>query len=114
MTKEGRSPPMTEVTGLRTLFSKECTLKTNEIYLCNDNRICSWMEVVRKEKKEAAIMNPVFWFLVFLAAVMLWLAISFIFIPLGGLLLKMVKRILNIINYEENDPETEEEENGRN
>lgn len=59
-------------------------------------------------------MNPVFWFLVFLAAVMLWLAISFIFIPLGGLLLKMVKRILNIINYEENDPETEEEENGRN
>lgn len=31
-------------------------------------------------------MNPVFWFLVFLAAVVLWLAISFIFIPLGGLL----------------------------
>lgn len=26
-------------------------------------------------------MNPVFWFLVFLAAVVLWLAISFIFIP---------------------------------
>lgn len=44
-------------------------------------------------------MNPVFWFLVFLAAVVLWLAISFIFIPLGGLLLKLVKRILNIINY---------------
>lgn len=54
-------------------------------------------------------MNPVFWFLVFLAAVVLWLAISFIFIPLGGLLLKLVKRIFNIINYEENDSESEEE-----
>lgn len=52
-------------------------------------------------------MNPVFWFLVFLAAVVLWLAISFIFIPLGGLLLKLVKRIFNIINYEENDSEND-------
>ena len=59
-------------------------------------------------------MNPVFWFLVFLAAVVLWLAISFIFIPLGALLLKLVKRILNIINYEENDSELEEEENEEN
>lgn len=59
-------------------------------------------------------MNPVFWFLVFLAAVVLWLAISFIFIHLGGLLLKLVKRILNIINYEENDSESEEEENEEN
>ena len=49
-----------------------------------------------------------------LTAVVLWLAISFIFIPLGGLLLKLVKRILNIINYEENDSESEEEENEEN
>lgn len=54
-------------------------------------------------------MNPVFWFLVFLAAVVLWLAISFIFIPLGGLLLKLVKRILNIINYEEKVTKAEAE-----
>lgn len=46
-------------------------------------------------------MNPVFWFLVFLAAVVLWLAISFIFIPLGDLLLKLVKRIFNIITINE-------------
>lgn len=36
------------------------------------------------------------------------------FIPLGGLLLKLVKRIFNIINYEENDSESEEEENEEN
>lgn len=44
-------------------------------------------------------MNPVFWFLIIVAAFCLWLAISFIFIPLGGILLKMMKRIFNIINY---------------
>lgn len=55
-------------------------------------------------------MNPVFWFLVFLAAVVLWLAISFIFIPLGGILLKMMKRIFNIINYEEKESESKEKE----
>lgn len=54
-------------------------------------------------------MNPVFWFLIIIAAVFLWLAISFIFIPLGCFVLKMVKRILNIINYEEKDSDSEEE-----
>ena len=44
-------------------------------------------------------MNPVFWFLIIVAAFCLWLAISFIFIPLGGILLKMMKRIFNIINH---------------
>ena len=53
-------------------------------------------------------MNPVFWFLIIIAAVLLWLAISFIFIPLGNLLLKMMKRILNIINYEEKASESKE------
>lgn len=46
-------------------------------------------------------MNPVFWFLIIVAAFCLWLAISFIFIPLGGIILKTMKRIFNIINYEE-------------
>lgn len=55
-------------------------------------------------------MNPVFWFLVIVAAALLWLATSFIFIPLGGLLLKMMKRIFNIMNYEEKEPKEEKEE----
>ena len=46
-------------------------------------------------------MNPIFWFLVLLCAAVLWFAISFIFIPLGSFVVKMIKRILNIINYEE-------------
>ena len=53
-------------------------------------------------------MNPVFWFLIIIAAVLLWLAISFIFIPVGSLLLKMMKRIFNIINYEEKESEPKE------
>lgn len=53
-------------------------------------------------------MNPVFWFLIIIAAVLLWLAISFIFIPVGSLLLKMMKRIFNIINYEEKESESKE------
>lgn len=53
-------------------------------------------------------MNPVFWFLIIIAAVLLWLAISFIFIPMGSLLLKMMKRIFNIINYEEKESESKE------
>lgn len=53
-------------------------------------------------------MNPVFWFLIIIAAVLLWLAISFIFIPVGSLLLKMMKRIFNIINYEETESESKE------
>lgn len=53
-------------------------------------------------------MNPVFWFLIIIAAVLLWLAISFIFIPVGSLLLKMMNRIFNIINYEEKESESKE------
>jgi predicted nucleic acid-binding Zn ribbon protein len=81
---------------------------------CTCYKDFKYRRVIRKEKRRQRIMNPVFWFLVFLAAVVLWLAISFIFIPLGGLLLKLVKRILNIINYEENDSESEEKENEEN
>ena len=53
-------------------------------------------------------MNPIFWLLVLLCAVLLWFAISFIFIPLGSLVVKMMKRILNIINYEETTTEQKE------
>ena len=55
-------------------------------------------------------MNPVFWFLIIVAAFCLWLAVSFIFIPLGAILLKMMKRIFNIINYEEKESESKEKE----
>lgn len=55
-------------------------------------------------------MNPVFWFFIIVAAFCLWLAISFIFIPLGGILLKTMKRIFNIINYEEKESESKEKE----
>lgn len=54
-------------------------------------------------------MNPVFWFLVLVAAFVLWLAISFIFIPVGKLVAKKMKEISNIINYE--DTNTEKKEN---
>jgi len=53
-------------------------------------------------------MNPIFWLLVLLCAVLLWFAISFIFIPLGSIVVKMMKRILNIINYEETTTEQKE------
>lgn len=55
-------------------------------------------------------MNPVFWLMVVIAAVILWLTISFIFIPLGGLLIKVMEKILNIINYEEKESESKEKE----
>lgn len=53
-------------------------------------------------------MNPVFWFMVIVIAFLLWLAISFVFIPLGRFLAKRMKGILNIINYEETDEEKKE------
>ena len=55
-------------------------------------------------------MNPVFWLLVLIGAVVLWLAISFIFIPLGGLVMRKMKGISDIINYEETETETKENE----
>lgn len=55
-------------------------------------------------------MNPVFWVLVLIGAVALWLAISFIFIPLGGLVMRKMKGISDIINYEEADTEKKEKE----
>lgn len=53
-------------------------------------------------------MNPVFWFMVIVIAFLLWLAISFVFIPLGRFLAKRMKGISNIINYEETDEEKKE------
>lgn len=52
-------------------------------------------------------MNAVFWLLVILAALLLWLAVSFIFIPLGRVFSKKVKGLSDIVNYKE----TEQKEN---
>lgn len=45
-------------------------------------------------------MNPVFWLLVIIGLVILWFIISFVFIPLGRVLLKKWKKTLKILNTE--------------
>ena len=47
-------------------------------------------------------MNPVFWLLVIIGAVILWFIISFVFIPLGDVLLKKWDKTIEILNTEEN------------
>lgn len=43
-------------------------------------------------------MNPVFWLLVIIVAVILWFLISFIFIPLGSVLVKKWDKTVEILN----------------
>lgn len=45
---------------------------------------------------------PVFIFLVIVAAIILWFLLSFLFIPLGGFILRWVKEIKEITEYDEN------------
>lgn len=55
-------------------------------------------------------MNPVFWILVILLLILLWFIISFVFIPLGKVVLKKWNKTLEILNEEiENDEEKEKE-----
>lgn len=56
-------------------------------------------------------MNPVFIFLILVAAVLLWFLVSFIFIPVGGMIIKRMKKIEDIINYEEDKKTNESKEN---
>lgn len=53
-------------------------------------------------------MNPVFWFLGVLVLIIFWFIISFVFIPLGRVLLKKWNKTMGILNKEENDKEKEE------
>lgn len=46
-------------------------------------------------------MNPVLIFLILLTAVILWFLLSFIFIPLGQFIAKIINNTLNKIFYEE-------------
>lgn len=55
-------------------------------------------------------MNPVFWILAILLLILLWFIISFVFIPLGKVVLKKWNKTLEILNEEiENDEEKEKE-----
>lgn len=46
-------------------------------------------------------MNPVFWLLVIITVIILWFIISFVFIPLGRVLLKKWDKTLEILNKED-------------
>ena len=48
-------------------------------------------------------MNPVFWLLIIIFAVILWFIISFVFIPLGSIALKKWNKTLEILNRETED-----------
>lgn len=56
-------------------------------------------------------MNIVFWLLVILGLSVLWFIISFVFIPLGSLLLKKWNKILEILNKEMDNDEVKENKN---
>lgn len=56
-------------------------------------------------------MNPVFWLLIILIVIILWFIISFVFIPLGRLLLMKWDKTLEILNkvdQEEKENKTDE------
>lgn len=54
-------------------------------------------------------MNPVFWFIVFVIAVLAWFLLSKLFQPLGRYISRIVNDTVDIIN----DKEQEEGENGK-
>ena len=53
-------------------------------------------------------MNPVFIILVILGSILLWFLSSFVFIPLGKLIYKVVKDVIDIMNKEDNNKEEKE------
>ena len=52
-------------------------------------------------------MNPAFIILVILGTILLWFLLSFVFIPLGKLVYKVVKDAIDIMNKDENKEEKE-------
>lgn len=46
-------------------------------------------------------MNPVFWLLVIVVAVILWFLLAFIFYPLGRLIYRIVSDAISEINRED-------------
>lgn len=53
-------------------------------------------------------MNPAFIILVILGSVLLWFLLSFLFIPLGKLVYKVIKDAIDIMNKEDNEKEEKE------
>lgn len=54
-------------------------------------------------------MNPVFWLLVIIGAIILWFIISFIFIPFGSLILKKWDKTIGILNKETKENNSNDE-----
>lgn len=52
-------------------------------------------------------MNPAFIILVILGAILLWFLLSFVFIPLGKLVYRVVKDAIDIMNKENCEEEKE-------
>lgn len=50
-------------------------------------------------------MNPVFFILVLLAAVLVWFLLSFVFFPLGKLAYRLYKDAMDEINREDKEDE---------
>lgn len=55
-------------------------------------------------------MNPVFVFMVILAAVLLWFLCVFVFKPLGGLLLKLWNDAFEVMNEKDKKEEKSKDE----
>ena len=47
-------------------------------------------------------MNPVFWLLVIVVAVILWFLLAFIFYPLGRLVYRIISDAISELNREDN------------
>lgn len=45
-------------------------------------------------------MNPLFWILIAIAAFILWLSITFLFIPIGGILVYKIKKLNKVFTQE--------------
>ena len=54
-------------------------------------------------------MNPAFIILVILGVILLWFLSSFVFIPLGKFVYKVVKDAIDIMNKDDNEEEKETE-----
>ena len=52
-------------------------------------------------------MNPAFIILVILGTILLWFLSSFIFIPLGKLVYRVVKDAIDVMNKEDNEEKGE-------
>ena len=62
--------------------------------------------MANREKKE---MNPVFYLLIIIAAIVIWLLLSFVFYPLGKMCYRIWKDAIDEINRKDENKETKNE-----